>query len=105
MTARRTLTLSIFTLAAGLALTGHALAAWTETQNGTTYRCEEIQSEQCKVRSNGEMYDCKSVKKTKCVAIKGPGSGQALTTDWDQPPQPKPPRLLNFNKNAVLMSF
>lgn len=105
MTARRTLTLSILILTASLTFTGQSLAKWTETQNGTTYECESVKKTKCTYHRDGTKT-CQEIASTKCTAISGPGSGKALTTgDWDQPPQPQPPKLVDFNKNAVLMTF
>ena len=104
MTARRTLTLSILIVTATLAFTGQTLAKWTEVQNGTTYECENVKKTKCIIHRDGTQT-CEDIQSVKCKAIKGPGSGQALTTDWDQPPQPTPPKLVHFNKNAVLATF
>jgi hypothetical protein len=107
MTARRSLTLSILIVTATLSFATQTYAKWTEVQNGTTYECEEIQSEQCKVRADGSFYDCKNVKKVKCVAVAGPGSGKpAAHTGWDDtPPPPQPMRTFNLNRNAMLATF
>ena len=104
MTARRTLTLTVLFTAALLTFTGASYAKWTEVQNGTTYECENVRKTKCVIDARGN-ETCEEIKSVKCVAIKGPGSGQALTTDWDQPPQPQPPRVFNLNKNAVLATF